>query len=127
MGIRFGCAGASIAKNFIRQNPKILSGIIPADQLAGILSDDEQPHPTEPQQNALTDEEQNRMDDATTVFEWLQTLEDDVFTKVITVFSVIRQNTAYAAHIIKFLNQKPAQSASVVSQSSQVSPINKHS
>jgi len=101
-----GVAGASIAKNFIRQNPKILSGIIPADQLAGILSDDEQPHPSPPPngEGELTDEEQNRMDDATTVFEWLQTLDDEVFTKVITVFSVIRQNTAYAAHILAFLN-----------------------
>ena len=38
-----GAARASIAKNFIRDNPGILSGIIPAEQLAGMLSDDEAP------------------------------------------------------------------------------------
>jgi chromosome segregation ATPase len=113
-----GAAGASIAKNFIRQNPKILSGIIPADQLAGIFSDDETAQPAEPQSN-LTDEEQNRLDDATTVFEWLQTLDNAAFEKVISVISVLRQNTAYAAHILKFLQ------SSQPSQSSQLSPISK--
>jgi len=101
-----GAAGASIAKNFIRQNPNILSGIIPADQLAGILSDDEQPYPS-PTQNGereLTNEEQNRLDDATTVFDWLQTLDDAAFDKVISVISILRHNTDYAAHILAFLN-----------------------
>ena len=98
-----GAAGASIAKNFIRQNPQILSGIIPAEQLAGILSDDDTAQPSEPQDN-LTDEEQNRMEDATIVFEWLQTLENAVFTQVISIIAVIRQNTDYAARILAFLN-----------------------
>jgi TolA-binding protein len=111
-----GAAGASIAKNFIRQNPNILSGIIPADQLAGILSDDEQPHPAEPQ-NSLTDDEQNRLDDATTVFDWLQTLDETTFEKVISVISILRQNTDYANHILTFLRQS--------SQTSSLSPIKK--
>ena len=98
-----GVAGASIAKNFIRQNPKILSGFVSPEQLAGILSDDEPTQPVEPP-NALTDEEQNRMDDATAVFEWLQTLEPETFMQVVSIVAVIRQNTAYAAHILKFLN-----------------------
>ena len=97
-----GATGASIAKNFLRQNPKILSGVIPADQLAGILSDDEPPA-AEPQNN-LTDEEQNRMDDAATVFEWLQTLEPPVFAKIISIVAVLRQNIAYADNILAFLN-----------------------
>jgi len=59
-----GAAGASIAKNFIRQNPSILSGIIPEEQLAGIFADDEQTPQTA---ENITDEEQNRIDDATTV------------------------------------------------------------
>jgi hypothetical protein len=100
-----GAAGASIAKNFIRQNPNILSGIIPAEQLAGIFSD-EQPHPNPPQngEGGLTDDEQNRLDDATTVFEWLQTLDETAFEKVISLISVLRQNTAYADNILSFLN-----------------------
>jgi TolA-binding protein len=96
-------AGASIAKNFIRQNPNILSGIIPAEQLAGILSDDDTAQP-DTQRNNHTDEEQNRLEDATTAFEWLQTLDETAFEKVISIISVLRQNTAYADNILSFLN-----------------------
>ena len=108
-----GAAGASIAKNFIRQNPAILSGLIPAGQLAGMLSDDGQAQPAE-LANALTEAEQERLDDATTVFEWLQTLEPAVFSKVTSVIAVLRQNTACADHILTFLR----------SQSSAMSPLN---
>ena len=100
-----GMAGATIAKNFIRQNPGILAGIIPAEQLAGILADDEQPHPVETK-NELSDEEQSRLDDATTVFEWLQTLDSETFEKVVSIISVIRQNIGYADHILAFLSGK---------------------
>ena len=100
-----GLAGASVAKNFIRQNPGILSGIIPAEQLAGIFADDE-PAPTVEPVNALSEEEQERMDDTNTVFEWLQTLDDEIFTQVISIIAVLRQNTDYAAHILSFLNGK---------------------
>jgi hypothetical protein len=96
-------AGASIAKNFIRQNPKILSGIIPAEQLQGILSDDEQLPETQTS-NALTAEGQEKLDDATTVFEWLQALEPSIFTKVITVIAAMRQSNEYTDRILAFLN-----------------------
>ncbi|MDR2926927.1 MAG: hypothetical protein LBV41_01800 [Cytophagaceae bacterium] len=96
-----GAAGASMAKTFLRQNPKILSGIIPAEQLAGILSDDE-PQPAEAN-NQLTDEEQNRLDDATTVFEWLQTLDAATFAKIITVIAAMRQSAECTDRIIAFL------------------------
>jgi DNA repair exonuclease SbcCD ATPase subunit len=98
-----GAAGASLAKNFIRQNPNILSSIIPPDQLAGMFNDE--PAQSAQPQNQLTDEEQNRLDDATTVFDWLQTLDSNVFEKVIYIISILRQNTDYAAHIITFLRQ----------------------
>jgi TolA-binding protein len=100
-----GAAGASLAKNFIRQNPKILSGIISEENLAGILSD-EQPHPDPPPngEGDLTEEEQSRMDDATIVFDWLQTLESEAFTQVVGVISAMRQNIAYAARFLAFLN-----------------------
>jgi uncharacterized coiled-coil protein SlyX len=100
-----GAAGASMAKTFLRQNPKILSGIIPAEQLQGLLSDDEA-QPETPVGNTLTAEEQERLDDATTVFEWLQTLDAPVFAKIITVIAAMRQNDEYADRILAFLNGK---------------------
>jgi FtsZ-binding cell division protein ZapB len=100
-----GAAGASIAKNFIRQNPTILSGIIPPENLAGILSDEE-PSQMAPPQSHLTDEEQSRMDDATIVFEWLQTLEAAIFSKVVTVIAAMRQNDEYTDRILAFLSNK---------------------
>ena len=111
-----GAAGASLAKNFIRQNPAILSGLIPAEQLAGMLSDEEeQPHPSPPPngEGELTDEQQNRLDDATVVFEWLQTLEPAVCAKVLSVISVLRQNTGYADHILTFLRSRSSSITSV--------------
>ena len=108
-----GAARASLAKNFIRQNPKILSGIIPAEQLAGMLSDDEPAQHAEPV-NTLSETEQERMDDATTVFDWLQTLEPTSFSKVISVIAVLRQNTGYADHILSFLR---SQSSSIAKSS----------
>jgi len=101
-----GVAGASIAKNFLKQNPAILSGIIPADQLAGLLSDDEPTPPAAEKENTLTEEEQSRFDDATTIFEWLQTLDAAVFEKVVQIIAIIRQNTNIAAHVLNFLNGK---------------------
>jgi TolA-binding protein len=100
-----GAAGASLAKNFIRQNPAILSGIIPAEQLAGMLSDDEPAQPAAPV-SALSETEQEHLDDATTVFEWLQTLEPTAFSKVISVIAVLRQNAAYADRILAFLRSQ---------------------
>ena len=100
-----GAAGASLAKNFIRQNPKILSGIIPEEQLAGIFADDETAQTTVPV-SALSETEQERLDDATTVFDWLQTLEPTAFSKIISVIAVLRQNTAYADSILTFLRSQ---------------------
>ena len=108
-----GAAGASLAKNFIRQNPAILSGIIPAEQLAGMLSDDEPAQPAAPV-SALSETEQEHLDDATTVFEWLQTLEPTAFSKVISVIAVLRQNTGYADHILSILR---SQSSSITKSS----------
>ena len=102
-----GAAGASIAKNFIRQNPNILSGFIPAEQLAGMLSDDEASPPVAPE--TLSETEQEQIDDATTVFEWLQTLEPSAFEKVISIIAVLRQNTAHADRILTFLRSQPPQ------------------
>jgi len=100
-----GAVIASSAKNFLRQNPNILSGFIPAEQLAGLLSDDEPPAPATPM-NTLSDEDRERMDDATVVFEWLQTLENEAFEKVGYIFTALRQDIAYADRIIEFLNGK---------------------
>jgi hypothetical protein len=67
---------------------------------------DEMPHPDPPQngEGSLPDEENERLDDATIVFDWLQTLDPETFEQVISVISVMRQNTAYAANILAFLN-----------------------
>jgi len=100
-----GAVLASGAKNFLRQNPAILSGIIPAEQLAGMLSDDEPALPAEPV-NTLSDDDRERMDNATVVFDWLQTLSPQEFEKVIYIISVLRQNIVYADQIIGFLNGK---------------------
>jgi len=109
-----GAAGASLAKNFIRQNPAILSGIIPAEQLAGMFADDEAPPQPSPNgEGDLTDEEQNRLEDATTVFEWLQTLEPATFAKVISIIAVLRQNIAYADRILSFLRSQSSQTSSL--------------
>ena len=109
-----GAAGASLAKNFIRQNPAILSGIIPAEQLAGMFADDEAPPQPSPNgEGDLTDEEQNRLEDATTVFEWLQTLEPATFAKVISIIAVLRQNIAYADRILSFLRSQSPQTSSL--------------
>jgi hypothetical protein len=61
----------------------------------------------------LTDEEQNRLDDATTVFEWLQTLEPTAFSKVISIIAVLRQNKDYADRILTFLRSQSSQSPSL--------------
>ena len=108
-----GLAGASIAKNFIRQNPSILSGIIPAEQLAGMFADDESAI-TSNSKSELNEEEQSRLDDATTVFEWLQTLEPDAFSQVISVISVLRKDTGYADHILSYLSGKRDKSLSLM-------------
>ncbi len=98
-----GLAGASIAKTFLRQNPNILSGILPAEQLSGMLSDEINNMETVVV-NELSDEEQELLDKATSVFEWLQTLEKSVFDDVFSIISVIRQQPAYAAHIAHSLS-----------------------
>ena len=97
-----GLAGASMAKNFLRQNPKILSGFIPAEQLAGIFSDDEPQ--IEPQMGGLSEAEQTRLDEATAVFDWLQTLQPVQSGQVIGIISAIRQYPEYIPHIIQLLN-----------------------
>ena len=97
-----GLAGASIAKNFLKQNPKILSGFIPPEQLAGIFSDDEPQ--TETQMSGLSETEQARLDEATAVFEWLQGLDDTTFSQVVSIINAMRQNSGYIPHIIQFLN-----------------------
>lgn len=98
----FGAVLASGAKTFLRQNPAILSGIIPADQLAGILnnSPEQEEEPPTPQ---LSAEEQERLDDATIVFEWLQTLTGKRFEDVISIIAVIRQKPEYIPLIINYL------------------------
>ena len=103
-----GSVVASAGKNFIRQNPNLLAGFIPAEQLAGIFAADDQvnqPAQTESAQvnDNLSDEEQERLDDATTVFEWLQTLEGEMFNDVISVISAMRKNAAYTSRILAFL------------------------
>lgn len=98
----FGAVLASGAKTFLQQNPSILSGIIPAEQLAGILNhstEQEEPMPT-PQ---LSAEEQERLDDATIVFEWLQTLTGQRLEDVISIIAVIRQKPEYIPLIINYL------------------------
>lgn len=98
----FGAVLASGAKTFLRQNPSILSGIIPAEQLAGILSNStEQEEQTPPP--PLSPEEQERLDDATIVFEWLQTLTGQRFEDVISIIAVIRQKPEYIPIIINYL------------------------
>jgi len=55
------------------------------------------------------------MDDATVVFDWLQTLSPQnppngglsEFQKAIYIISALRQNIAYADRIIEFLSGKP--------------------
>jgi hypothetical protein len=100
-----GVAGASIAKSFLRQHPDILSGIIPVEQLSGILSADE--NSTEPASvSDLSEEEQERLDKATSMFEWFQALKNPLFDEVYSILSVIGQQPAYAQHIIRFLSGK---------------------
>lgn len=98
----FGAVLASGAKTFLRQNPAILSGIIPADQLAGILNNSPEPE-EEPPTPQLSAEEQERLDDATIVFEWLQTLTGQRFEDVISIIAVIRQKPEYIPLIINYL------------------------
>lgn len=100
-----GATVASVAKNFLKQNPAILSGIIPADQLAGLLADGEAT--TQLSNNVegdLTDEEKSRLDDATTVFDWLQTLDEVAFSEIISVIAELRKNTGYATGILSYLH-----------------------
>ena len=97
-----GLAGASIAKNFLKQNPKILSGFIPAEQLAGIFSDDE-PQIEQPT-GGLSESEQARLEEATAVFDWLQTLQTTQFGQVVGIISAIRQRPEFIPHIIQLLN-----------------------
>jgi len=101
-----GAAGASIAKNFIRQNPKILSGIIPEEQLAGIFSDDDTAVSPAELRDDLAEDEKNRLEEATVIFEWLQTLQPPAFSKVISVIAVLRQNSGYADTILSFLRSQ---------------------
>ena len=98
----FGAVLASGAKTFLRQNPSILSGIIPAEQLAGILNNSTQQEIEVPTPQ-LSAEEQERLDDATTVFEWLQTLTGQRFQNVISIIAVMRQNPEYIQPIINYL------------------------
>ncbi len=101
-----GLAGASIAKTFLRQHPGILSGLIPADQLRGILNEEPQPEP-QASNTSMSPEDQDRLDDATVIFEWLQGLEQPLFDTVTAIFATIRQNPGYADHIIQFLKGNP--------------------
>jgi hypothetical protein len=100
-----GLAGASIAKTFLRQNPSILSGIIPVEQLSGILSEDtDAAKPVT--DNDLSKGDRERMDKSTSMFEWIQALEEPLFDEVYSILSVIRRQPEYAAHIINVLSGK---------------------
>ena len=102
-----GGVGASIVKNFVRQNPALISGLIPAEQLAGIFAaDDAAQATTSAPPTNVSSANDDRADDATIVFDWLQTLDDNTFEKVISIIAVLRQNTAYADLIIDFLKTK---------------------
>ena len=108
-----GAVLAKSAKNFLRENPAFLSGFIPPEQLGALLSDDEPAPPSQPV-NTLSPEEQERMDDATIVLDWLQTLENEDFEKVISIIAAIRKNTAYADRIIEFLSGKTNHSVETI-------------
>ncbi len=104
-----GAALLSGAKFFLRQHPGILNGIIPAETLAGILNGEPEPEPEPQPASRMSDDDQERIDDATVIFDWLQTLHPVHFEQVATIFAAIRQNPDYAAIILNFLNGKSKQ------------------
>jgi hypothetical protein len=111
-------AGAVVAKGakmFIQKHPSILSGLIPAEALAGILNDEEPELEPIPAVDGLDAAQQEQMDEATAIFEWLQTLEKDTFMQVATITGAMRSNADYIPHILKIITaSQPPQTVKTV-------------
>ena len=101
-----GAIGGIIVQNLIRKNASALAGILPAELLAGITAGDaETPDgelPMSPE--SPSPEQQERLNAAAQIYEWLQTLNEADFSKVYSIIQMCRQNIEYADHIIYYLN-----------------------
>jgi cell division septum initiation protein DivIVA len=102
-----GNIGANVAKTFLQKNPKLLSAIIPQEQLAGLW--DAEADAPKPPQDSLTPEQRQQLDDASVIFEWLQNLPAELFEQVAAIFSVMRDNADYIPHLVRAIRMAPPQ------------------
>ncbi|GHT78400.1 hypothetical protein FACS189464_1770 [Bacteroidia bacterium] len=100
-----GAVVARGAKMFIQKHPSILSGLLPAEALAGILNDEEpEPEPI-PVVNGLTPDQQEQMDKSTAVFDWLQSLDRDTFMRVANVIGIMQENPESVTPILQYCSR----------------------